>query len=636
MSNPYQYLGSFSTPGGERAAEKPSVSIIAPDVSESPAQLDWSLGFIWTHPVDNFVIGDVRLSGDDTGVVLSSFAGSGRDYSCNITLPANAQGTVNISIPANVADGNGTTGPSASIGESIAYDTRPKSVPGTILCQLRKDNSNAAFLGEIGDVFRNVFSRAKLGDYLYVVVQIQRYGPIYARTQTGAPVRVNYAATTKVAAGAILYRIDTNDCSFQVIKRYANILTAARSLKAYNGRVYGIEGSHYAHLNDGLAVDPETGVAAFKRSRFQGVALEWKQECGNLFSIANDESEITQHGIWASAKPNENPNYDADAVDAFYGLHTGTASPLAVSPEGVHGVLGYGDYTKVSDTQQEAEATRYDNLAWLKYSTRLNQRLPVLKTDDRTAYEIVREIARLTGSILAYDGETFVFKPREALSAALRFSISATATTEAVIENRNYDFPSYPSAGQVLIGKELIAYTAHRQDPTGGLSRFSGLTRGVEETTAAAHDANDSVIWIDHALQLNHWTLEQPIDAIRVYDDTANFYNKIEISYADGQIYTQQIDASVAIHGVRPFEITLPLGTKDLEWVKWIAERFLARFGEIRKVVLLQLKPSPYLKLGDILFLDVPERLHLQGAYQVIEIGHRIAERRSEVRLVSL
>ena len=547
---------------------KPGVQIIAPEVIRSSQQLQWSIGFVWTHNVRDFDAidaegepDDVFFTGDTEGATLTQFGGGDNLYSAILTLPENTEGTIGVSVRADAANGNGTTGPENSVGVAIPFDTRPNAEPAGITCRrTRHIEANIDLAPTGGGVYRNIFSSAKLGDYIYFVCQIQRQGGLFGRTTpstSGILTFLDSGATFFIAAGAVLYRVNVRTCIFEIIKRYENITFAARSLAAINGRIYGFEGSHYNFINDGLVTNRETNASEYRRSRFRDVEDDWRKQCGNLFSIANDESELTYHGIWTSAEPIENPYYNQDDPDAFYGIHTGTASPIVGSADDIRLVTGYGDYRKVVSSDPEEETQRYGNVAWLQFDTELKRRIPILETNNRTAYDIIREIARLTNSIISFDGETFTLKPRD--------------------------------------------------------------------TDAPAQ----------YTLDLNAYTLEQPIEDITPYTDRANRYNSVVINYAGGKQFRKSTPTANA-EGVKEYAIDTPWGEENIAWIRWWADAFLARFSVTRHIVVIQLKPSMHLRLGNIVEINAAERVHLSGRYQVIEATHLIAERRTEARFVSL
>ena len=410
--NDYAYLGSivFSQ------SEPPTCQIIVPNVSGSPTQRVWSIGFIWDLEVVGFSDDDVIVSGEDAP--LSNFAGEGFDYTANITFPPNTKGQVTITIKTDsVSTPDGIVGPPSDIEAVIDFDTRTKTQPQNILCQRQLTNSlnNDLALLNPGGVFRNIKSACKLDNFIYFVCQIQRHGGLFGRVSPTAQTSLTYlddGATFYIQAGAVLYRVNTDDCSFEIIKRYKSITTAARSLTAHNGRVYGIEGSHYSHLNDGLLYNVEANQNEYIRSRFRDVDENWKKLCGNLFSIDNSESQITEHGIVTSAIVEDNPYFNRDNPDKFYGIHTGTASPITSDSDGVSAVLGYGDYQGVKDITGESEVSRYKNLSWVNLNTKLNRNLPVLTTNSRSAFDIMSLVAKLTNSIIYFEDDTFFFKPR--------------------------------------------------------------------------------------------------------------------------------------------------------------------------------------------------------------------------------
>ena len=555
---------SVNIPQGQIQREKPNVDIIPPNVLGSPTQLRWTVGFVWTHPVTEFTDSDIKVSGDISGTPIEMFAGDGFDYTANLILKYNSEGSVTLTIEKDTVVGNGTTGPPQDVSVTIEFDTRPKEQPQqNILCVRKRSDyfNNDLNLTSPGGVYRNILSSAKLDNYIYFVAQIERHGGTFARdaSLSGASTFFDDGASLYIQAGAVLYRLNTTNCAFEIIKRYKNVTTAARSLVPYNGRMYGVEGSHYAYLNDGLVRDFGNNIDNYQRSRFRDVEYDWKKISGNLFSIANDENEITQHGIVKSANPSDNPNYNESHPDAFYGIHTGTASPLSVETDEITGVLGYGDYSKVVDETGESETARYKNIAWISLGTRLNRRIPILKTNDRSAFEIISEIARITNSIMYFDADTFVLKPRD-----------------------------------------------NEDDP-------------------------------DHKIELNPVTLEQPIEEINVSNDIGNLYKVISITYDDNQVFRKEDEESIKSTKKRKeYSMTVPLDISNIEWIEWIAEQFLKRFSKPRNTALIQLKPSPHLKLGDKVEINAKERVHLSGNWQVIETNHIIFEHRSEVRFVSL
>ena len=49
--------------------------------------------------------------------------------------------------------------------------------------------------------------------------------------------------------------------------------------------------------------------------------------------------------------------------------------------------------------------------------------------------------------------------------------------------------------------------------------------------------------------------------------------------------------------------MTVPLELGQTEWVKWIAQTYLDAYSTPKYIAELELVPSPYLKLGDTIYL---------------------------------
>ena len=337
---------------------------------------------------------------------------------------------------------------------------------------------------------------AKLGDYIYIVCQIQRHGQLFGSTSPTAGGILTFlddGATEYIQGGAVLYRVDTTDCTFEIIKRYKSVTTAARSLVAYNNRMYGLEGSHYAHLNDGMVYDAEQGINRYERSRFRDVDENWKRECGSLFSISNTETEITQHGIITSANPEDNPYFDPGNPDAFYGIHYGSASPLQAETGGVTGVLGYGNYDKVTDRNAISEVSRYKNLAWVSLNTQLNRRIPILATNDRSAFDVISEVARMTNSIIYFEGNRFIIKPRDVEGDATRKLTLNSLSLEQPIDDISVytDVANLWNAVEINYGENKV-FSKDDKD-----SIDANRKRNVYTTSMHLDDSNlDWIKWI--------------------------------------------------------------------------------------------------------------------------------------------
>ena len=76
-------------------------------------------------------------------------------------------------------------------------------------------------------------------------------------------------------------------------------------------------------------------------------------------------------------------------------------------------------------------------------------------------------------------------RPVKDVNSVLANDLAAAGTTAAVTSG---DGTNFPSSGQIIIGTEIISYTG-----TTASDILTGLTRGVGDSTAAAHSADDEV-----------------------------------------------------------------------------------------------------------------------------------------------
>lgn len=73
-------------------------------------------------------------------------------------------------------------------------------------------------------------------------------------------------------------------------------------------------------------------------------------------------------------------------------------------------------------------------------------------------------------------------------------AITAIETVETI--DVNEDISGFPATGILMINSEIFTYTGKNES----LKRFTGVTRAAKGSTAAAHSADDTIIWIQHEI----------------------------------------------------------------------------------------------------------------------------------------
>ena len=355
------------------------------------------------------------------------------------------------------------------------------------------------------------------------------------------------------------------------------------------------------------------------------------RKLGIVYKIEHPSSIIEEVGLnWRSATTTDNP--DTEETDYFYGVHGATTAPIAIVDDALHSITGFGNFDDIGQPRGEHPVNRPGNWNWIQFHNQINQRLSEVLTNGRTGFDILKDIAILTNSILGFENDTFFLRPREPQKAVNGGGSGITAT-QTTLTADDLNWGEFPSAGWLYIDGELIKHSG--ADANG---QFANLVRGAEETTAAAHTGNFEIQFVNHILSLTADTLEMPIKSVNATNDNRQHYNRVKLRYGDGEEVRVEDETSITENGARLLDVTVPLDSHQREWAEWLAESYLARFKDIHQVLNLTLKPTFFMSVGDVIYLKIPERLHLDGTLcQVLEIKHSFRKPpATAVKLVTL
>ena len=598
------------------AGEIPIVKIGVPTerpITQRPVPItfDWVYSDGTPVPVENFVLTDTDT---DVGTIgnFAMVSGDASKYTAELTIPQATTSTkVTITVPAGsaqVAGNSAVVGPLEDTSKTfeIAAPTAVAQVTGAdTVCVLEKDIIDNDFLNDAiphlgdnaGGAFTSVLESVSIGNYVYMVTQIRKF------TQTvdddGALVTPENPENflSNFQAGASLVRVNTVDCQFEILKAYSDVALAARSLEVDSTTLYFFEGSHYVY-EDSQFSDPD-----------------YREKIGYLYKIEHPSSTIQSLGRnWRSATTTDNPN--TEETDYFYGVHGGTTAPITVVDDDVHLLTGYGNFKGIEQSLRSEPVNRIGNWNWIQYHDQINQRLSEVLTNGRTGFDILRDIAILNNAILGFKNDaTFFMRPREP-QKAVNGSSGITATQRSVTAEA-LNWGDFPREGWLFIDGELIQHTG--ADANG---QFSDLVRGAEETTAAAHTGAFNITFVDHVLSLNQDTLEMPIKSVVANNDNRQHYNRVIVGYGDGEETPPAEDpTSIAENSPSLLKMDIPLDSHQHVWAEWLARSYLARFKDIHQILNLTLKPTLFMSVADVIYLKIPERMHLNGTLcQVLEI----------------
>ena len=580
-------------------------------------------------PVENFDKTDIST---DVGTIENfQQGGDASIYTADLEIPeTNTNTTATITVSANaaqVANSNpAILGPEEDTSRTfeIAAPTAVATVTGAdAVCVIEKDivsndylNDAIAFLGDnAGGAFTGVLEAVSIGDYLYCVVQVRKF------TQTvdddGDLVTPTNPANflSDLQAGAALIRVNADTCQFELLKAYSDVTLAARSLTVDGSDLYFFEGSHYVYEGNNIIFsDPQ-----------------WREKIGRVYKIEHPSSIIETVGLnWRSATTTDNPN--TEETDYFYGIHGGTTAPIAMVDDALHLITGFGNFDDIGQPRRGYPVNRVGNWNWIQYDDAINQRLSEVLTNGRTGFDVLKDIAIVTNAILGFKNDTFFIRPREPQKAE-NGGGSGISATQRNITADNLNWGSYPSEGWLYIDGELIQHSGADEN-----SQFANVVRGAEETTAAAHTGAFEIQFVDHLLSLTADTLEMPIKSVVAQNDNRQLYNRVRLLYGDGESVLVEDTDSITENGARTLETTVPLDQHQREWAEWLAESYLARFKNVHQIINLTLKPTLFMSAGDVIYLKIPERMHLDGTLcQVLEIKHSFRKPpTTAVKLVTL
>ena len=457
----------------------PLVDILTP-VDDVYTETKFDLEFVFSRPVLGLTNSDIQLSTGltlgtitpvfdsevevqdiifprDTAVSCGCCAGCGATsypvsrsigylrWKAELTLPVvTTNTTATITVKANsVIDQYANEGPAADYSESFVFNNSNQgsvdAPAGTVLiCSTVFTIAVHNWLNSVSDTtpaggaFLGVSDLALVGNYVYGVVQIVKRHPMDA---------TRLSETEQ--AGAAVFRVSLTTSACELIKSYRFVTEAARSIAEFKDEAYWFEGSGYLY--------------EFGRGH------DGEGSSGNIFKHSSGTPENV--GYWRS-KPGKleqrllSDDTIATSFNQNYGRHAGTMSPMIEAEDTLNMISGYGNLrdlttTDVNLTESRNEVQDGENWVWVRFKDDLEFRLPILETNDKTAWQILSDVAKITNTIISYENDIFVMKSRALNTAELSSSLSSTATS-LTYEN---EIRPLEREGYLLIDNELIKYS---------------------------------------------------------------------------------------------------------------------------------------------------------------------------------
>ncbi len=154
------------------------------------------------------------------------------------------------------------------------------------------------------------------------------------------------------------------------------------------------------------------------------------------------------------------------------------------------------------------------------------------------------------------------------------------------------DSASFPATGTVVIDDERIAYTSN----TSGTETLSGLTRGSDNTTAAAHSDGATV---KNASDYTKWGASQTGDIVTAPGlwTLDNYGNKLIVTITDGATFEWDSDATGATSTRATIVANCP--TASIQTLVSTPDRHLVAFGTETTIGTTSTQDDMYIRWSD-------------------------------------
>lgn len=589
----------------------PTVQIALPP--DPPiANTNFPIFIQWSESIGGFSLSDMTLEIGGTVYDVISNLVDLRDekiYRANVALP-NLTGTVAIKIAANSVQGSQRTGPATEYTKTFTIGTAIDKGITNSTTILEETRTYAQKSGAYGGVLEML----AYGGFIYVVVQI-------VNNRDSTP--TDFLAWD-TRGRAELLRIRMNDGQKTVLGTYDDVLTAPRSLHIYDAKLHFFRGSHYVYEYPAeVYKDGDLDIEGYLMK--SAMTPDWRGEIGGWYQLdGNTIKEVGRIGQSIVA----NPDTEVSPYNPYYGVHGGMASPMQLSVDvvdplkrNVHGIAGYGKLSLIgANLIADKEADRLLNWNFGAFTETLEQRVPVLETNGKTGWEVIKALAHLSQSRIGFRGNTFEMEPSAWTRAKVATALTASANTLLIKELNQL---SIPSSGYIKIGLELIRYTGF------SALTLSGLARGFYETTAAAHAVDTEIIFFDHFI-------DEFVD-LNTETDEETLYNVIKLTYAENQTVEKSDADSISKYRRLELDIEVPLAQDQKDWAEQIAEGFLETFKDAKDVITFTADFDKNWEVGDVIVVRQSDRAHINDIPAVIkETAHQLIAQTTRLTVLTI
>ena len=410
------------------------------------------------------------------------------------------------------------------------------------------DDTGGAYLGCHECVFHN--------NFLYLLVPIGRVAE-----NSGA-----YALSREKAAGMVLYRCNVSAAtpSLTVIDKWDFVHQAGCNLTVHDGAVHYVEQPSAATVFKPINPDLDGYWADEGQTQTMGYNV-LPESLGALKKISSSGGVEHLGNVWHTDRP----------YNVF------PTRMLSIDGD-LHLSVGYGNGDEI--LRYNSLASQADNRVHIVYGKTLHYVLPRFSPSG-SVYAALASLAKSVNATLSFEKNVIMITDRRP-ARALTDGATGTRTADITFSDANKTFPS---AGYLLIGKEILKYSGI----SGGT--FTGITRGVLGSNIENHADDSGILYLDTLIQTEK--LGSPYKAITLQSDVNRIFNIIRDSSGIAEVRDEE---SIALYGERPYTLDLGLTRHEKAWIEEIFKSYLEELKDLQQIVNIQVIPDDSLRLGQI------------------------------------
>ena len=158
-----------------------------------------------------------------------------------------------------------------------------------------------------------------------------------------------------------------------------------------------------------------------------------------------------------------------------------------------------------------------------------------------------------------------------------------------------------PEVGFIRIGQEFIEYNGKSSTSVLNIrrNRFGSISRPF-------YPVGEKIFFFDHYFDATEF--DNPILSISVANDYNFLANSIHVNYGNRSSAFIEDANSISTNQRKDATVDTLLGPHQGAWAKNLSETYLEQLKDLRQRIVVTLKASFYLKLGETIYLRFPDR----------------------------